>query len=127
MSCIGFSQHLKPIVQVINNQQYFCFNKQQSKKLAKLLVLGSYNDSLINKLHNENIRLRLLVKNKEQLSDLKQHQLDNFELLVENLEVETRFLQQKITARDCKIKRSKTYRFLLGVGLLITTTLIIIK
>ena len=127
MSCFSFSQDLKPIVRQINNKPHFCFNQKQSKELAKLLTLGSYNDSIANHFKNENVRLRLLVENNEKVIGFQRHQLDNYMLIVDNSEVRVNLLEQKIKARDRKIRRSKAHKFILGAALLVTTTILIIK
>jgi hypothetical protein len=47
MSCLIFSQTIKPTVQLIGKDTCFCFTIPQSKIIAKELQKGIYNDSIL--------------------------------------------------------------------------------
>ncbi len=80
---IAISQSLEPKVIQQNDSTYFCFTVVQSKKLAKLIELGNYNDTLVKKLTTTNWKLQLVSDTKDNVIDFKNQKLSSYATIVE--------------------------------------------
>lgn len=117
ISCCAFSQNLKPIVQVVNDDTLFCFSIPQSKELAKLVVKGVYNDSLAHALGSENRRLYALLEGKDQVIhnlDVKQ---DLTHQMAENHKENLRSIEGILEVRNKELKQKKRDKRWMAVGL----------
>lgn len=70
-------------------------------------------------LYNQSIEVN------DSIEDYLEQKIRNMELLYENGQTSMDLLNKTITIQDKKIKRSKAHKVLLGVGLGITTALLI--
>ena len=116
---------MKPIVQELNGDTLFCFTIPQSKEIAKRIQSNAYCDSLmveqqelvelLDELNTTKDSITTgLEKKVWNLEQMNQNQGDNIELLERTLEV-----------KDKKLKKSKTHKILLGIGLGLMTILAI--
>ena len=125
MSCTGFSQTLQPIVQQIDNQDYFCFNLKQSQFIGRALAFKSYTDSI-------NIALEKQVfvfKKENEINDEIIHYLklkhNTLDTINKNNHIIIKRLNNDLKIKDNKIKRHKVSQLFMGIGLVILSTIIV--
>lgn len=118
LSFSTFSQttSLKPKVRLIEKDTSFCFTLQQSRSVAKALQELQYQDSLVVAYELENKGLKRLISIKDNSIDKLQLQLVNFRQINSNHENQMRLLEQTIQVQDQRLKRSKTQKALLSIG-----------
>jgi len=126
-TCTAISQDLKPIVQDINNKQYFCFDIEQSRFLAKRLEFGLYQDSIIDTLKLRSFKWRQLVQKKDTIIFKLETKVVNLSLVQENDQSQIEELNLTIQKQNKRIKRGKLERWFFGGGLLVLTGIIIAK
>ena len=125
ISCSGFSQTLTPIVQELNGDTLFCFTIAQSKEIAKYIQAKLGCDSMmvaqteLVELYNQSIEIN------DSIANHLEQKIRNMEQLYKNGQTSMDLLNKTITIQDRKIKRSKAHKVLLGVGLGVTTVLLI--
>ncbi len=124
-SCFCISQDLKPIVQLIKTEKYFCFDLNQSREIAVRLERAQFQDSIIRKL-DFSIKLKdsLLVKKDSVLSRIKL-QNTNLMMVSENGSEQILFLENQLKFKNKKLKQGRFHKILLGGGLLILSGILI--
>lgn len=124
-SCFSISQDLKPIVQYIKTEKYFCFDLTQSREIAIRLERAQFQDSIIRKLDfSMKLKDSLLVKKDSVLSRMRlQH--TNLVMVSENGNEQILFLENQLKFKNKKLKQSKFHKILLGGGLLIFSGILI--
>ncbi len=124
-SCFCISQDLKPIVQLIKTEKYFCFNLKQSREIAVRLERAQFQDSIIRKLDfSMKLKDSLLVKKDSVLSRVRL-QNTNLMMVSENGNEQILFLEHQLKFKNKKLKQGKFHKILLGGGLLILSGILI--
>ena len=124
-SCFCISQDLKPIVQHIKTEKYFCFDLTQSREIAVRLERAQFQDSIIEKLDfSMKLKDSLLVKKDSVLSRMRL-QNTNLMMVSENGNEQILFLENQLKFKNKKLKQSKFHKILLGGGLLILSGILI--
>ncbi|WP_339625494.1 hypothetical protein [uncultured Winogradskyella sp.] len=124
-TCTVISQDLKPILQDINSEQYFCFTIEQSRFVAKRLEFSLFQDSIIDTLKIRNLRWQHLLHKKDTIIFKLEDKVENLVLVKENDKVQIQELNLTIRKQNKRIKRGKLERWFFGGGLLILTGIII--
>lgn len=124
-SYFSISQDLKPIVQHIKTEKYFCFDLKQSREIAIRLERARFQDSIIRKLDfSRKLKDSLLVKKDSVLSRMRlQH--TNLMMVSENGNEQILFLENQLKFKNKKLKQSKFHKILLGGGLLILSGILL--
>ena len=121
----GISQDLKPIVQHIKTEKYFCFDLTQSREIAVRLERVQFQDSIIRKLDfSMKLKDSLLVKKDSVLSRMRL-QNTNLMMVSENGNEQILFLENQLKCKNKKLKQSEFHKILLGGGLLILSGILI--
>jgi len=121
----GISQDLKPIVQHIKTEKYFCFDLTQSREIAVRLERVQFQDSIIRKLDfSMKLKDSLLVKKDSVLSRMRL-QNTNLMMVSENGNEQILFLENQLKFKNKKLKQSEFHKILLGGGLLILSGILI--
>ena len=121
----GISQDLKPIVQLIKTEKFFCFDLNQSREIAVRLERAQFQDSIIRKLDfSIKVKDSLLVKKDAVLSRVRL-QNTNLMMVSENGNEQILFLENQLKFKNKKLKQSKFHKILLGGGLLILSGILI--
>lgn len=124
-SFICISQDLKPIVQHIKTEKYFCFDINQSRDIAFRLERGQFQDSIINKMEFS-LRLKdFLLVEKDSVTTFLQAKNENLLVVIDNNTEQIQYLEQNLKFKDKKIKQSKLHKILLGSGMLVLTGILI--
>lgn len=125
ISCSSFSQGLTPIVQELNDDTIFCFTISQSKVIAQRIEANEWCDS-ITIAQDELIMLfdQTIEVNDSVVGSLEQ-KMRHMEQISHNQEMSMVLLNKTINVQERKLKRSKTHKLLMGVGLGIMTVLVI--
>lgn len=124
---MAISQDLKPLVQNIDNQKYFCFTIKQSRFIAKQLERGLFQDSIINMMKLRSFRWQLLTQKKDTIILKLEDKVENLSLVNQNEDEQIKELNLTIKKQNRKIKRNKFERWFFGGGLLVLTGIIIAK
>ena len=126
-SCFSISQDLKPIVQLIKTEKYFCFDLKQSREIAVRLERVQFQDSIIRKLDTSmKLKDSLLVKKDSVLSRVRL-QNTNLMMVSENGNEQILFLENQLKFKNKKLKQGRFHKILLGGGLLILSGILIAK
>jgi len=121
----GISQDLKPIVQLIKTEKFFCFDLNQSREIAVRLERAQFQDSIIRKLDfSIKVKDSLLVKKDAVISRVRL-QNTNLMMVSENGNEQILFLENQLKFKNKKLKQSKFHKILLGGGLLILSGILI--
>lgn len=127
MNSFCFSQSLSPQVQIINNDTLFCFTIGQSKTIAKHLSNSVYCDSLeIEYITNIDL-LREINSTKDITITDQEHKIGNLSSIIDNNSQSINGLLKVIQKKDKKLRRSRSHKKLLTLGLAIAGTIAIIK
>ena len=103
-SCFSISQDLKPIVQHIKTEKYFCFDLTQSREIAIRLERAQFQDSIIRKLDfSMKLKDSLLVKKDSVLSRVRL-QNTNLMMVSENGNEQILFLENQLKFKNKKLK-----------------------
>ena len=117
ISCFSFSQGLTPTVHELNGDTNFCFTIPQSKLIAQRIEANSYYDS-ITTAQNEVIHLLSQADStKNQVIDLLNMKIANFNTIAINNKMSIAHLEQTITVQEKQLKRGKFYKILLSIAL----------
>lgn len=127
ISCSAFSQDLKPIVQELNGDTLFCFTISQSKEIAKRIQSNTYCDSLILEQQELVELLDKLNTTKDSITTGLEKKVWNLEQMNQNQENNIELLEKSLEVKDKKLKKSKAHKILLGIGLGLMTTLVIVN
>lgn len=126
-SFFGISQDLKPIVQHIKTEKYFCFDLTQSREIAIRLERAQFQDSIIRKLDfSMKLKDSLLVK-KDSVLSIMRLQNTNLMMVSENGNEQILFLENQLKFKNKKLKQGRFHKILLGGGLLILSGILIAK
>jgi len=127
MNSYCFSQGLSPQVQIIENDTLFCFTIGQSKTIAKHLANSVYCDSLeIEYITNIDL-LREINSTKDITIANQEHKLSNLSSIIDNNSQSINGLLKVIQKKDKKLRRSRSHKKLLTLGIAIAATIAIIK
>jgi len=124
---LAISQDLKPLVQNIDDQKYFCFNIKQSRFIAKQLESGLFQDSIIDVMKLRSFRWQLLTQKKDTIIFKLEDKVENLSLVNLNNKEQIKELNLAIKKQNRRIKRNKFERWFFGGGLLVLTGIIIAK
>jgi hypothetical protein len=127
MSYSIFSQGLKPTVQHIDSNIFFCFTINQSKEIGKRIASGISKDSIATRLEIESSRLFLVTQKQDITISLLENKIDNLGTINQNQEINIGLLNNTIKGQKQKIKRSRFHKVLLGIGLGVMTAIAISK
>lgn len=127
MSCSIFSQGLKPIVQQIDSDTFFCFTINQSKEIAKHIASGISKDSIVNRLELESSKLFLVTQKQDSTIHFLEVMQGNLNTINQNEKNHIGLLTNTINDQQRTIKRSRFHKVLLGVGMGIMTIIAISK
>lgn len=116
---------MTPIVQELHNDTVFCFTISQSKVIAQRIEANEWCDS-ITIAQDELIMLfdQTIEVNDSVVGSLEQ-KMRHMEQISHNQEMSMVLLNKTINVQERKLKRSKTHKLLMGVGLGIMTVLVI--
>jgi hypothetical protein len=109
----------------LDGDTLFCFTIPQSKVLAKQIQSNTYCDSLIGE---QEVLIGLLEKSgitKDNINNQLETKIVNLNTINQNQDSETQLLEKYLEVKEKKLKRSKTHRVLLSIGLGIMTILAI--
>ena len=127
MSYWSFSQGLKPIVQQIDKDTFFCFALSQSRKIAQLLEKGFYKDSIASFLISENALLYQSIEKQDQMMALMESKAVNLENINKNQDANISLLEKTLIQKNRKIKRFRFQKRLMGIGLVTLSAIVIMK
>ncbi len=127
LPCTTFSQHLTPRVHVLDADTVYCFSLPQSRTLAKLLLAGTYNDSLLQAQQTLIDDLEQSLLYRDSIHGLHQKTILNLEQISSNQQQQTNFLQQALESKNKQLKKSRKRQWLLGIGLGLMTAVAIIN
>lgn len=132
--CLIFSQNLRPKLTNIEGQNFICFDNSQANEIKKKLELLTLKDEKINLLKQ---KIDILTSKNFEFEEIKNTQEKQiFELKnIINLSEKQTELQKKLVVQyqneAKKEKRNKVFyritSFVLGAGLVFTTTKIILR
>ena len=126
MSLPIFSQGLKPIVQVHENDTLFCFTIPQAKQLARIVVENQYNGLLVKQLEQQSKLLTLVVASKDSSLSVMHQKAKLSELVRVNQLRVIGTQQQDLQAQAMKLRKTKKQRTLFGIALTVVTVLAIL-
>jgi hypothetical protein len=124
MNSLSFSQQLKPLVHENETDTFFCFNRHQSKILAKKLQAGFYADSINEILVSENTFLESALKRQSQIKSLLNNQLKIVEESNKHLKAHVHYLEKE--SKKAKKKHFR-HKLLLGSGFVLMTFINAVK
>lgn len=132
--CLIFSQTLQPKISNIDGKNFFCFDNSQANQIKKILELSIVKDEKIDFLKQKIDILSTKNYEFEQIKDSHEKQIFNLKNVVILSEKQTELQKQLAVDYQKKVKRERRnkifYRFtsfVLGAGLVFTTTKIILK
>jgi hypothetical protein len=117
MSCIGFSQNLKPTVYTIQNDTLFCFTVSQAKVIAIELEGKKYLDSIT---VEQNTQLALqdsLIQQQDSTLKLLHNQAINYQCIITNSKEVNNEVNLQLGYLKTEVKRHKRDKIFLGTGL----------
>lgn len=125
MSYTSFSQGLTPTLHQLNEDTFFCFSISQSKEIARRIEAHIWCDSILDT-HKELLLLfDQSMEVQDSLTDSLKQKISNMELITQNQQINLDLLTGKIQQQKRKLKRGKTHKILLGIGLGIMTVMVI--
>lgn len=126
MNCMAFSQGLKPRIEQVGKDTFFCFNLVQSREIAKQIEEKIYCDSINTGLETEIALLNAQTCNRDSTILLLQLEGINHNLIISNQEgiIANVNSQLKQTQRKYKWQLWQKRLFAVGVIVLVITSII---
>ena len=117
MSCIGFSQNLKPTVYTIQNDTLFCFTVSQAKVIAIELEGKKYQDSIAVEQSTQLALQDSLIQEQDSTIKLLQSQAINYQSIIANNQEVNNEVNLQLGYLKTEVKRHKRDKIFLGTGL----------
>ena len=134
MPCLIFSQNLKPKISNIEGKTYFCFDNAQANEIKKCFELAELKNEKISALYE---KIDILSSKNYEFEQIKNSQdkqifdLKSIIILTEKQNELQKNLALQYQKEAKKEKRNKIFyrftSFVLGAGLVYTTTKIILR
>ncbi|MDN5201248.1 hypothetical protein QQ008_07740 [Fulvivirgaceae bacterium BMA10] len=114
-------------MQTLNGDTLFCFSRPQARTLAKLLISGSYSDSISNSISLENQRLYVVLEKKDKLINNLNLKIEFTSQIIDNQGQNLRFLKEHLKKVDKKLTQSRRQKKWMLVSLISLTIFSVIK